>query len=164
MVEEFWAALGAYVREDADGGLLDAREETLRGILAATPAATVVELMGEVPWDLAALCSGVVGVQDPTRARAMARLHGTVLCDAVRRFSSGDQLPLATEPDHPAAALFAALLESVDGCALYRDVAAVLCAARDDTDVSTGTLRACLYAPSVPTHEGRSDDGREPQE
>lgn len=170
-MENFWAALGTHVRDGGGGGLMDAREQILQGILAHR-AETVVNFMADVPQDLAAMCSGVVGVRNRAAARAFGALKKRELRDAVTRMQPDGTLPLVvSDPTHPVVQLLEDLLASDRGQVLYRDVARILCAACEDTSTGSAALRAALHAPpkdttddQQPTEEeihGGTDD-REP--
>lgn len=122
---EFVASLGGYVREDEEGGLEDERESAACEMALLSPS-VFVDLMYDVPHDVAAVFSCCVRVARPNEVPHLSHCVGESLRAVLASKASIGELPLTVKPGHPAEALFAGLLESVAGCELYRNVMMLL--------------------------------------
>lgn len=118
---EFQLAFQATVRTDQD-----LREETARQ-MAALNVSVFMEQMADVPHDVAAIFSGAIAVCDQIAWSDVLPQKGPARVIALKRLRAAGQVPFRyVSENHPAKALFEALLERPDGIALCAAVSRYL--------------------------------------
>lgn len=136
MLDRFAESLGAYVRQ-SDGELFDGRSEAAAQVLRLDVGA-IIKMMADVPEDLAAMLSGIVGVErnnervielmsNASGDRALGELFVMLVAKA--------HLPLVGKPESGVNALLAGLIETATGRRLYFRVAKCLSWARGRSDL-----------------------------
>lgn len=147
---EFTSSFYSYVRP-TDDGIADNRADAARK-MAAIPPSDFIELMRDVPHDVAAIFSGCVRVKDASTIATFASMKPKNLEEAIGLLKSCGNLPLVAEPNHPAGALFDAMIATKEGCLLYRDVATLLAWGREQPGMR-------VHFCGVDRHGGSSGNG-----
>lgn len=142
MHAEFGNSLVVYMRTDDDGEVDDTRGE-IASDMATQSADVFLQMMADVPYDVAAIFSGCAGVHERSLLE-VRNLKGAVLKERLVEQRERRALPLRFVDGHPAAQLFEGFLTSVRGCTLYRDVAVLLARGFQDCAIRH-LLRADLY-------------------
>ena len=118
-VNDFRGALGIYVRlaESLEGVPTDTRDTMVRE-LVRLPVASVARMAST---DVAAIFSTCIGLSGKRVAvDRIANLDGDELVKAYEELRDRESLPLAAKSGHPAEKWLANLLETPEGCKLYR--------------------------------------------
>ncbi len=153
---EFRQSFGTHVRR-SEGRVIDTRAKSVAKMALIDPS-TFIEMMGEVPHDVAAIFSVAVSwCGSATVLNLLEEVRGR---EATQRLlldlTTSKQLPLAYgRGDDMTRVLFTGFLASAKGCELYRLVALYLEWARRQTEFKQDLL-------DDGSPEGSSEEGAEP--